>query len=197
VRGPTGSTGRLVARRRGRASVIAASLALFGMLGTAPGADVLAHVFGLLIGGLLGIGPALAQRRPVGRSSQWVLAVAAGALVLACWSIALATTCSLSSAACAVSSAASIGSGLATPLPDVLPTPAGPMAATPRTLPGRCHQRPVEGSWPTPTPPLAALQPHWPRPVQYFSHSSLELYARGDVARRSCAGGLDRFRRPT
>lgn len=86
---------QVVARRRGRASghkgwvVIAASLALLGMLGTAPGSDVLAHVFGLLVGSLLGIGPALAQRRPLGRSSQWLLALAAGALVLACWRIAL------------------------------------------------------------------------------------------------------------
>jgi hypothetical protein len=70
--------------------VIAASLALLGMLGTAPGSDVLGHVFGLFVGGLLGIGPALTQRRPLGRSSQWVLALAAGALVLACWRIALA-----------------------------------------------------------------------------------------------------------
>jgi hypothetical protein len=68
--------------------VIAASLALFGMLGTAPGSDVLAHV--LIVGGLLGIGPALAQRRPLGRSSQWILALATGALVLVCWRIALA-----------------------------------------------------------------------------------------------------------
>lgn len=85
-----------VARRRSRASghkgwvVIAASLALLGMLGTGPGSDALAHVFGLLVGGLLGIGPALAQRRPLGRSSQWLLALAAGAHVLACWRIALA-----------------------------------------------------------------------------------------------------------
>jgi membrane associated rhomboid family serine protease len=84
------------ARRRGRASghkgwvAVAASLALLGMLGTAPGSDVLAHVFGVLVGGLLGIGPALAQRRPLGRLSQWILALAAGALVLACWRIALA-----------------------------------------------------------------------------------------------------------
>jgi rhomboid protease GluP len=86
---------QFVARRRGRASghkgwvVIAASLALLGMLGTGPGSDVLAHVFGLLVGGLLGIGPALAQRRSFGRSSQWLLARAAGALVLICWGIAL------------------------------------------------------------------------------------------------------------
>lgn len=84
-----------VARRRNRASghkgwvVIAASLALLGMLGTGPGSDALAHVFGLLVGGFLGIGPALAQRRPLGRSSQWLLALVAGVLVLACWRIAL------------------------------------------------------------------------------------------------------------
>src|SRR4029453_9304590 len=40
--------------------------------------------------GLLGIGPALASRQPLGRSSQCLLALAAGALVLACWRIALA-----------------------------------------------------------------------------------------------------------
>jgi rhomboid protease GluP len=85
-----------VAGRRGRAPAhkgwvaIAASLALLGMLGTAPGSDVLAHVSGLLVGGLLGIGPSLAQRQPLGRSSQWLLALAAGALVFACWRIALA-----------------------------------------------------------------------------------------------------------
>jgi rhomboid protease GluP len=85
-----------VARRRGRTSghkgwvVMAASLALLGMLGTAPGSDVLAHVFGLFVGGLLSIGPALAQRQPLAQSSQWLLALAAGALVLACWRIALA-----------------------------------------------------------------------------------------------------------
>ena len=86
---------QIAARRQRRAPgrkawvVIAASLALLGMLGTSPGSDALAHVFGLLVGGLLGIGPALAQRRPLGRSSQWLLALAAGALVLACWRIAL------------------------------------------------------------------------------------------------------------
>jgi hypothetical protein len=61
-----------------------------GMLGTAPTSDVLAHVFGLLVGGLLGIGPALARRQPLGRATEWLLALAASALVLACWRIALA-----------------------------------------------------------------------------------------------------------
>ena len=87
---------QFVARKQRRAAghkawvAIAASLALLGMLGTGPGSDLLAHAFGLLVGGLLGIGPALAQRRPLGRSSQWLLALAAAALVLVCWGIALA-----------------------------------------------------------------------------------------------------------
>ena len=87
---------QIAARRQRRAPgrrawvVIAASLVLLSTLGTGPRSDALAHVFGLLVGGLLGIGPALAQRRPLGRSSQWLLALAAGALVLACWRIALA-----------------------------------------------------------------------------------------------------------
>jgi rhomboid protease GluP len=64
-----------VARRRRRALgrkgwvAIAASLALLGTLGTGPQSDVLAHFFGLLAGGLLGIGAALALRRTLGRCS--------------------------------------------------------------------------------------------------------------------------------
>jgi len=86
---------QFVARRRGGPSghkawvVIAASLALLGLLGTGPGSDLLAHVFGLLIGGLLGVGPALAPHQSLGRSSQWLLALAASALVLVCWKLAL------------------------------------------------------------------------------------------------------------
>src|SRR5262249_20260663 len=70
--------------------VIAASLALVGTLGTGPQSDILAHFFGLLVGATLGIGPALARRQPLGRLSQWLLALAAGAVVLGCWGIALA-----------------------------------------------------------------------------------------------------------
>jgi len=87
---------QFVARRQRRVVgrkawvVIAAILALLGTLGTDPQSDVLAHFFGLLVGGVLGIGVALALRRPLGRLSQWLLALAAGALVLGCWWIALA-----------------------------------------------------------------------------------------------------------
>jgi membrane associated rhomboid family serine protease len=86
---------QFTARRQRRAPgrkawvVIAGSLVLLGTLGTGPRADVLAHFFGLLVGGLLGMGPALARRRPPDRLNQWLLALAAGGLVLGCWGIAL------------------------------------------------------------------------------------------------------------
>jgi rhomboid protease GluP len=86
---------QIAARRQRRAPgrkawvVIAASLVLLSTLGTGPRSDVLAHFFGLLVGGLLAIGPALALRRPPGRLSQWLLALTAGGVVLGCWWIAL------------------------------------------------------------------------------------------------------------
>ena len=68
---------------------IAAGLALLGMLGTAPGSDILAHAFGLLVGGALGAGAALMVRRPPGSAIQWALVLAALASVAGCWWIAL------------------------------------------------------------------------------------------------------------
>jgi membrane associated rhomboid family serine protease len=87
---------QVAARRQRRAPgrkawvVIAASLVLLGTLGTGPRSDVLAHVSGLLAGGVLGVGPARGRRPPLGRPSQWLLALAAGVLVLGCWGLALA-----------------------------------------------------------------------------------------------------------
>ena len=75
---------QIAARRQRRAPgrkawvVIAASLVVLSTLGTGPRSDVLAHFFGLLVGGLLAIGPALAVRRPPDRLSQWLLALTAG-----------------------------------------------------------------------------------------------------------------------
>lgn len=68
--------------------VIAASLALFGLLGTAKGADVLAHAFGLVAGGALGL---LAARLPLVRSriAQALLVALALAAVTVAWRIAL------------------------------------------------------------------------------------------------------------
>jgi membrane associated rhomboid family serine protease len=84
---------QLVRRLRGGAGgprpwmVIAASLALLGLLGTAQGADVTAHLFGLLAGAPIGAVAALL--RPPGRVAQGLLAVAALAAVVACWGLAL------------------------------------------------------------------------------------------------------------
>jgi membrane associated rhomboid family serine protease len=68
----------------------AAGLALLGMLGTAPGSDILAHFFGLLVGGGLGVGAALMLARPPRPSMQWTLLLAAAALVTGSWWVALA-----------------------------------------------------------------------------------------------------------
>jgi membrane associated rhomboid family serine protease len=84
----------LAARWRGRSTrrrpwvVIVSSLVLLVMLGTAPGADVLGHLFGLLAGAVLGLAVGLARPRAFAPPLEWALAAAAMALVLACWWIA-------------------------------------------------------------------------------------------------------------
>jgi len=65
--------------------VVAASLALLALLGTSPDADLLAHLFGLLLGGVMGLATAPALRRPLRPPAQWVLAVAVLALVISAW----------------------------------------------------------------------------------------------------------------
>jgi len=79
-------------RRAGRGGwvAVAASLALLGILGTGPRADILAHLLGLLCGATLGLGAALALAPPPGRAVQSALLVAAAALVVGCWGAALA-----------------------------------------------------------------------------------------------------------
>lgn len=69
--------------------VIAASVVLLVTLGVGPGSDVLAHFFGFLVGGGLGIGAALVRRRPLSGTIQWGLVLAAGTMVIGCWRIAL------------------------------------------------------------------------------------------------------------
>jgi hypothetical protein len=69
--------------------VVAASLALLALLGTSPDADVLAHLFGLLFGGVIGLITAAALPRPLSTPAQWVLAVAALAVVVGAWLRAL------------------------------------------------------------------------------------------------------------
>jgi membrane associated rhomboid family serine protease len=79
-------------RRRGRrrAGLAAAgTLALLAMLGTGEHTDVLAHLFGLFAGLVLGAAAALWLRRPPGRLVQWTLAASALAAVVGCWLVAL------------------------------------------------------------------------------------------------------------
>jgi membrane associated rhomboid family serine protease len=67
---------------------VAASLVLLALLGTGPNADLLAHVFGLLAGGAVGLLGALTIRWMPRAWVQWLLVVAAGAAVYAAWCLA-------------------------------------------------------------------------------------------------------------
>jgi rhomboid protease GluP len=68
---------------------VAASLVLLSFLGTGPNADILAHVFGLLAGGAVGLLGALTLRWRPPAAVQWLLVTAAGAAVYAAWRLAL------------------------------------------------------------------------------------------------------------
>jgi len=76
-------------RRRGAWLPVAGSLALLAMLGSDREADIVAHLFGLLVGGVLGVAAALLVARPPGRPAQWVLASGALAAVAGSWLVAL------------------------------------------------------------------------------------------------------------
>ena len=65
--------------------VVAASLALLALLGTSPDADLLAHLFGLLLGGALGLAAAATLPRSLRPPAQWALAVAVLASVVGAW----------------------------------------------------------------------------------------------------------------
>jgi membrane associated rhomboid family serine protease len=67
---------------------IAAGLALLAMLGTGERADLWAHLFGFLAGGLLGL-PLGALRRAPARPLQWLLVAVTVAIVASSWWIAL------------------------------------------------------------------------------------------------------------
>ena len=82
------SPDRAAASTRKSWVVIAASLALLALLGTGPHADLLAHLFGLLVGGGLGLIGGLTLRRSPPPSVQWPLVAAAGVAVLGAWLIA-------------------------------------------------------------------------------------------------------------
>ena len=81
---------RTVVSRRRAWIPIAAALALLAMLGTGgPRVDVLAHLFGFLIGGVLGILFAFVAPQPPGLGVQWVSGCAALATLIYCWILAL------------------------------------------------------------------------------------------------------------
>lgn len=65
--------------------VAGASLALLALLGSAPEADLLAHLFGLLVGAGLGLPAALAVRWRPPAPMQWLLVAAAVAAVVGAW----------------------------------------------------------------------------------------------------------------
>jgi len=78
-----------VGSRLGKWWVVAAtSLVLLALLGTGPNADLLAHVFGLLAGGALGLVAALTIRWMPRVPVQWLLVAAAGAAVCGAWRLA-------------------------------------------------------------------------------------------------------------
>lgn len=69
--------------------VLAASLVLLAMLGTAERADILGHALGLLTGGAMGLA-AGAVRRPPGPAVQSALLALVAIAVVGCWRLALA-----------------------------------------------------------------------------------------------------------
>ena len=69
---------------------LAAGVALLVMLGTAgERVDLLAHLFGFLVGGVLGIIAALFVVRPPEVRVQWMLGIASFAVVILSWIVAL------------------------------------------------------------------------------------------------------------
>jgi rhomboid protease GluP len=79
---------KALSRRRAWLSV-AAAFALLGMLGTGGGrVDIWAHLFGLLVGGILGILTALITPRPPELGIQRACGAMAVAALLCCWTLA-------------------------------------------------------------------------------------------------------------
>jgi membrane associated rhomboid family serine protease len=62
------------------------------MLGMGEGGDLWAHVFGFVVGGVLGIVVAFTVPRRPGRRVQRMLGGAAVAAVISCWALALGYT---------------------------------------------------------------------------------------------------------
>jgi rhomboid protease GluP len=97
VFGAVGMLGSLGMTRRRRSALsrwrawlpVAAALALLGMLGSSgPRVDIWAHLFGLLVGAVLGILFGLVTPRAPGLRIQWACGTAAVAVVIYCWILA-------------------------------------------------------------------------------------------------------------
>ncbi|MEX0804139.1 MAG: rhomboid family intramembrane serine protease [Candidatus Binatia bacterium] len=81
---------RVSARRRGAWIPVAAALALLAMLGTGGGrVDVFAHLFGFLLGGILGALVAFVAPKPPAPRVQWACGSATLALLIYCWILAV------------------------------------------------------------------------------------------------------------
>ncbi len=94
--GVLGGLGVVRRRRKGARGRLAwmpivASLALLAMLGMGgERVDLWAHLFGFLVGGVMGVLVAFAVPRPPGLRVQWVLGGTTLAVVLYCWTLAFA-----------------------------------------------------------------------------------------------------------
>jgi membrane associated rhomboid family serine protease len=91
--GAIGLLGGLEAGRRQRRSrawvPIAGSLALLAMLGTGAHADLLAHLSGVLVGGVIGVGVGLVSMPVPGAVAQAVLALVALGVIAGSWLMTL------------------------------------------------------------------------------------------------------------
>jgi membrane associated rhomboid family serine protease len=95
--GAVGLLGSLGLTRRRRSALsrwrawlpVAAALALLGMFGSSgPRVDIWAHLFGLIVGAVLGIPVAMVAPRPPQLRIQWACGTAAVAVLIYCWMLA-------------------------------------------------------------------------------------------------------------
>jgi membrane associated rhomboid family serine protease len=77
-------------RRRQALAVLAACLGVFAMLGVGERSDVLAHLFGLLVGLLLGVVTGRLVRAPLPFVAQTALGAGAAAALALAWILARA-----------------------------------------------------------------------------------------------------------
>jgi membrane associated rhomboid family serine protease len=87
---------RHVGQRKNAWVPLGAGLGLFAMLGVGAGTDVAAHLFGLVVGALVGFGAAFVQLSRGLRTPRPLAQAALGAAVVAalglCWALALRTS---------------------------------------------------------------------------------------------------------